>query len=144
MQENSERPGSPGKKPSLRTFLFTVFSYRKRAGMSAWLLHRLTGIALVLYLVAHIMGLRSLTDPASFEAYITTFRSPFFKVAEVLLLGSVAFHAFNGLRIMIQDTFYRSENQRRLFYGVMVAAVLVSVFGGLSIVFPYFLAPLFP
>lgn len=144
MQEKNERPGLPGKNPSLRTFLFTAFSYRKRAGMTAWLLHRLTGLSLVLYLVAHILGLRSLADPAAFETYITTFRSPLFKTAEVMLLGSVAFHAFNGLRIMIQDMFYRSENQRRLFYGMLFFSVLVTLSGGLVIVFPYFIAPLLP
>ena len=144
MRENSERPGQQGKRPSLRTFVFSALSYRKRAGMSAWLLHRFTGTALVLYLVAHIMGLRSLADPAAFEVYITTFRSPLFKIAEVMLLGSVAFHAFNGLRIMIQDMFYRSENQRRLFYGVFLLSVLVTLAGGLTLVFPYFIAPFLP
>lgn len=144
MQENSERPGPPGKRPSLRTFLLTAFSYRKHSGMWAWLLHRLTGMALVLYLVAHIMGLRSLNDPAAFEAYITTFRSPLFKIAEVMLLGSVAFHAFNGLRIMIQDMFYRSENQQRLFHGVLFFTFAVTLAGGIALVFPYFIAPLLP
>jgi succinate dehydrogenase / fumarate reductase cytochrome b subunit len=143
MQEHSERTGPSGKRPSLRTFLQTAFSYRKRSGMWAWLLHRLTGIALVLYLVLHIKGLHSLPDPVAFEAYISTFRSPLFKIAEVMLLGSVAFHAFNGLRIMVQDMFYRSENQRRLYHGVIMLTAAVTLAGGLSLLFPYFIAPLF-
>ncbi len=140
MLHKRERPGAP----SFRTFLSTVFSYRKKAGMAAWMLHRLTGLALVLYLVMHIIGLRSLTDPVLFEAYVSTFRSPLFKIAEVLLLGSIAYHAFNGLRIAIQDAFYRSENQRRLFYGVLAFTAAVVIAGGLVLLYPYFIMPLLP
>jgi succinate dehydrogenase / fumarate reductase cytochrome b subunit len=144
MQENIERSGQSRNRPSFRTFLFTASSYRKLAGMLAWLLHRFTGLALVAYLVLHIMGLRSLADPAAFEVYVTTYRNPLFKIAEAILLGSVAFHAFNGVRIMIQDAFYRSERQRQLFYGVLVLTFVVTLVGGLSIIFPYFIAPMFP
>lgn len=112
--------------------------------MVAWLLHRLTGLALVLYLAVHIMGLRSLSEPAAFEAYITVYRSHLFKVAEVMLLGSVAFHAFNGVRILLQDLFFRSERQRVLFYAVLALTVTVTLAGGLPILFPYFIAPLLP
>jgi len=107
------------------------------------LLHRLTGLFLVLYLVLHIMGLRSLADPASFEIYVTTYRNPLFKVAEVLLLATVAFHAFNGTRIMLQDIFFRSALQKPLFYAVIVLTVVVTLAGGFPILAPY-IAELLP
>ncbi|MEM8559633.1 MAG: succinate dehydrogenase, cytochrome b556 subunit, partial [Bacteroidota bacterium] len=40
--------------------------YRVRTGMFAWMLHRLTGLALVGYLVVHVWGLRAITNA---EAY---------------------------------------------------------------------------
>ena len=112
--------------------------------MGAWLLHRLTGLFLVIYLVLHIMGLRSLADPASFEIYVTTYRNPLFKAAEVLLLGTVAFHAFNGVRIILQDMFFRSDRQKLLLYWVLVLTVAVTLIGGYPIIYPYFIAPLLP
>lgn len=144
MQENIERSGPSRDNPSFRTFLSMISSYRIRAGMAAWLLHRLTGLSLVLYLVVHIMGLRSLGDPAAFELYITTFRNPLFKIAEIMLLGAIAFHAFNGVRILIQDIFFRSERQRILFYAVFALSSIVTLAGGLLIIFPYFIAPFLP
>ena len=144
MQQNIERSGPSRDNPSFRTFLSTASSYKVRAGMAAWLLHRLTGLALVFYLAIHIMGLRSLSDPAAFEIYITVYRSPLFKVAEVMLLGAVAFHAFNGLRILVQDMFFRSERQRTLFYIVLALTVIVTLAGGGPVIFPYFIAPLLP
>ncbi len=112
--------------------------------MAAWLLHRLTGLALVAYLVMHISGLRALGDPLAFEAYITSYRTLHYKIGEVVLLGAVAFHAFNGVRIVIQDMFFRSERQRFLFYAVLALTVLVTVAGGLPVLFPYLIAPLLP
>ncbi len=112
--------------------------------MWAWLLHRTTGLFLVLFLVAHIIGLTSLKDPAAFEIYVTTFRNPLLKIAEVLLLASIAVHGFNGLRIMIQDLFYRSETQRYLFSLVLFVTIAVTLVGGTALLFPYFIAPLLP
>ena len=112
--------------------------------MVAWLLHRFTGLALVFYLAIHIMGLRSLSDPAAFEVYITLYRNSLFKIAEVMLLGAVAFHAFNGVRILVQDVFFRSERQQVLFYIVLVLTVIVTLAGGVPLIFPYLIAPLLP
>jgi len=137
-------PGQSDTTPSFRTFLSTVFSYRVRSGMAAWILHRVTGLSLVLYLAIHIMGLRSLGNPLAFEAYITGYRNPLFKFAEVMLLGSVAFHAFNGLRIFAQDMYFRSERQKPLFYAVLALTIIVTIIGGLPIIFPYFITPLLP
>ncbi|ASQ91494.1 succinate dehydrogenase, cytochrome b556 subunit [Prosthecochloris sp. GSB1] len=143
MQGNSKSSDSLKDSPSFWNFLATVFSYRLWPGMAAWLLHRLTGLFLVLYLALHIMGLRSLADPASFEIYVTTYRNPLFKVAEVLLLGTVAFHAFNGTRIMLQDLFFRSEMHKPLFYAVVGLTAAVTLAGGFPILAPY-IAQLLP
>lgn len=112
--------------------------------MGAWLLHRLSGLFLVLYLVFHINGLRALSDPSEFEVYVTVFRSPLFKIAEFMLLIVAAFHAFNGMRILIQDMGFRSDRQRVLFYGVLALTIIVMLAGGVPIIFPYFIAPLLP
>jgi len=137
-------PGDSGTTPSFRTFLSTVFSYRVRPGMAAWILHRVTGLSLVLYLVIHIKGLHSLDNHLAFETYITGYRNPLFKFAEVMLLGAVAFHAFNGLRIFLQDMYFRSERQKPLFYAVLALTIIVTIIGGLPIIFPYFITPLLP
>ena len=111
-----------------------VQRYRVRVGMFAWMLHRLTGLALVGYLVVHIWGLKAITDPAAYNALITSYHAPVFKVGEFLLLGAVVYHALNGLRIVLIDFMGWSPNQRKLFWTLgAVAAVLFAVGGYPSI-----------
>ncbi len=142
MTKTPDKPARLKDSPSFSTFLRTAASYRVRPGMAAWILHRLTGLLLVIYLPLHVMGLRSLADPASFEKYVTLYRNPLFKLAEVVLLGVVAFHAFNGIRILLQDLYFRSDTQRVLFYVVLVLTLLVTALVGYPILYPYFIGPL--
>ena len=105
-----------------------------RVGMFAWILHRLTGLALVGYLVVHIWGLKAITDPAAYNALITSYHGPIFKVGEFLLLGAVVYHSLNGMRIVLIDFVGWSPNQKKLFWALgAVAAVLFAVGGWPSI-----------
>ena len=111
-----------------------VQRYKMRVGMFAWMLHRLTGLALVGYLVVHIWGLKAITDEASYNALIASYHAPIFKVGEFLLLGAVVYHALNGMRIVLIDFVGWSPNQQKLFWSLgAVAAVLFAVGGYPSI-----------
>ena len=111
-----------------------VQRYKMRVGMFAWILHRLTGLALVGYLVVHIWGLKAITNPDAYNALITSYHAPIFKVGEFLLLGAVVYHSLNGMRIVLIDFMGWSPNQRKLFWTLgAVAAVLFAVGGYPSI-----------
>ena len=108
--------------------------YKIRTGMFAWMLHRLTGLALVGYLVIHVWGLKAITNPAAYNALITDYHAPIYKVGEFMLLGAVCWHALNGLRIVLIDFLGWSPNQKKLFWTLgAVAAVLFAVGGYPSI-----------
>ena len=102
--------------------------------MLAWIFHRLSGLALVGYLVLHVWGLKAITNPDAYNALITSYHAPLFKVGEFLLLCAVVYHALNGLRIVLIDFVGWSPNQRRLFWTLgAVAVVLIGVGGYPSI-----------
>ncbi len=107
-----------------------VQRYKMRVGMFAWILHRLTGLALVGYLVVHIWGLKAITNPDAYNALITSYHAPIFKVGEFLLLGAVVYHALNGLRIVLIDFMGWSPNQRKLFWTLGAVAAVLFVVGG--------------
>ena len=108
--------------------------YRIRTGMFAWMAHRLSGLALVGYLVVHIWGLKALTDREAFNELIAGYHAPIFKVGEFLLLVAVAYHAMNGLRIVLIDFLGWSPNQKKLFWTLgVVTAVIIAVGGYPSI-----------
>ena len=104
--------------------------YRLRTGMVAWMLHRITGLGLVAYLVIHIWGLKSISDREAYNALITGYHAPLFKLGEFLLLGAVVYHALNGLRIVLIDFLGWSPNQKRLFWTLGAVAVLLIIAGG--------------
>jgi len=88
----------------------------------------------VVYLTVHIWGLRKLSDADAFNALITSYHAPIFKVGEFLLLGAVVYHALNGLRIVLIDFLGWSPNQKRLFWTLGAVAAVIMVVGGYPII----------
>jgi len=111
-----------------------VLRYKKRVGMWAWMLHRLTGLGLVAYLILHVWGLKAITNAEAYNALIASYHGPLFKFAEFGLLIAVVYHALNGVRIVLIDFMGWSPNQKKLFWTLgAVAALLIAVGGYPSI-----------
>ncbi len=104
--------------------------YRVRTGMFAWILHRLTGLALVGYLILHVWGLKSMSDPDAYNHLITKYHGPLFKLGEFFLLGAVIYHALNGLRIVLIDFVGWSPKQKKLFWTLGAVAAVLFIVGG--------------
>jgi len=106
-----------------------IMAYRRHSGSWAYLLHRITGIGLTVYLFVHIWALTSLADGrAAFQKEMELFTTFPFKVAEWLLGLLVMFHAFNGIRIAIVDFGEGSRSQKKLLgavYAIGIAVVLL-------------------
>ena len=87
------------------------------SGMTAHVVQRATGLLLLIYLFLHVHTIHELTNgPAAFNAALATFRSPFFKLLEIALFGTVILHALNGIRITVIDLGIAHERQRRMFW----------------------------
>jgi succinate dehydrogenase / fumarate reductase cytochrome b subunit len=103
-------------------------------GFISFFLRRLTGLALVLYLFAHLWVIGSaLEGPQVFDARLAAVQTPFFKVAEVALLAAVFYHAFDGLRLLLVNWFKVTDYRRSMFYAAFVLAALMTVAGGVPI-----------
>jgi len=110
--------------------------YRWKEGMLAWVLHRLTGLGLVLFLILHIWEMHELSEgPEAFNKVIATFDTPYIKIGEVLLLGAVLYHAFNGVRVVLVDFFGGARYHRPAFFVVMIITVALFLFGAGFILF---------
>ena len=128
--ETIERPARRQASEQTHTESSRFQRYRIRTGMFAWLMHRLTGVGLVVYLILHIWGLKSLTDAASFNALIAQYHAPIYKVGEFGLLVAVAYHAMNGLRIVLIDFLGWSPNQKKLFWTLGAVTAVIILVGG--------------
>ena len=91
-------------------------AYKKESGSKAWILHRITGIALIGYLFLHIFSLSPLTQgEQAFNDKIKLYTSPVFMVLEWLLFAFVLFHSFNGIRIVLVDWAEGSKYHKSLY-----------------------------
>jgi len=97
----------------------TKKTYENKLGIFGWLgggrygieryaytLQRLTGLILLLYLLLHIIVTSSrLMGASAWEATMGKFRGPLFRFLEFVLLTVVAYHASNGLRLILTELF---------------------------------------
>ncbi len=99
-------------------------------GMWAWLLHRITGIGLVFYILLHtiLMGSALISGKERFDATLSVLMGvPVFKLLDMLLLGAVLYHGLNGIRILLFDVGVgiSIRSQKTIFWVLMaVGAVL--------------------
>ena len=106
----------------------------KTTGFLSFMLRRVTGVALVLYLLLHIWVIGSaLTSPEAFDTRLNAVQTDFFKVLEIALLAAVIYHAFDGIRVLLMNWFKVTDKRKNLFYAVMVVSVLVGIAGGLPL-----------
>lgn len=87
-------------------------------GMWAWLLQRITGLALVVLVFAHFWS--KVLFPA---------RGPVTLTVDSLMILLVAYHAFNGIRIALLDLGFGLKTQRIVFWTVVVLAAVTAAFG---------------
>jgi succinate dehydrogenase / fumarate reductase, cytochrome b subunit len=109
--------------------------YRAREGQWTWVAHRVTGVAIILFLFAHIVDTALIGwGPEAYNRVVNVYKNPFIRFLELGLVAAVIYHALNGLRIMVIDFFPKAaEVNRQLIY------VTVSVFALGMIPITYFI-----
>lgn len=103
---------------SLKTTLRGYIGYRGKEGHWSFLLHRLTGLGVVLFLAIHIVDTSFVYFfPHLYEEVIAIYRSTLFGLGEVALVFALFYHGINGLRIAYLDIFkptgWTIESERR-------------------------------
>jgi len=103
--------------------------YRGREGMWTWVLHRVSGVAILFYLFAHVADQALLVvSPEAYNRVIATYRNPFVGLLEIGLAVLIIFHALNGLRIILFDFWSKGvARQRQMLYVQTVLFLLLAV-----------------
>jgi succinate dehydrogenase / fumarate reductase cytochrome b subunit len=106
--------------------------YKIKEGMLSWFLHKITGVSIISFLIFHIWGMSQMAQgPDAFNAVIETYKTPLFRIGEVLLLGAIAFHGFNGMRLILGEfTRWAAEKHRLLLLLTYIIAGLIFIVGG--------------
>ncbi len=136
-------------------------TYPNRLGVNGWvfggrwgverylfILHRLTGLGLVTYLLMHIVVTASRALGAEWwERSMGAVTGPLFTFGEFLVVAAFAFHAANGLRLLLiemgwltgkaEEPIYPYKSslnvQRPFMIAMMALAAVLIVMGGVDV-----------
>jgi succinate dehydrogenase / fumarate reductase cytochrome b subunit len=119
------------KKFDQKNWVKTNLYYTKDSGSWAWILHRISGIALIGYLFLHIYSLSPLSQGrAAFDSFISKYTTPFFMILEWLLFAFVLFHSLNGIRIVLVDWADGARYHKPLYrYSLVIGVILFFAMG---------------
>ena len=114
--------------------------YKGQSGMWSWLLHRIAGLGVLLFLLVHIVDISLLGfGPKVYNEGIALFGTVVVRIISLALIAAVFYHAFNGIRIMLIDFVpWAVRYQRSMFW----AAIVLSVVCFIPIAY-YVIAPIF-
>jgi succinate dehydrogenase / fumarate reductase cytochrome b subunit len=95
--------------------------YRGREGQWSWLAHRVTGVAIILFLFAHVVDTALVGwGPEAYNRVVRVYHNPIIRLLELGLVAAVIYHALNGIRIMIIDFWPKANDvNRQLIYGTV-------------------------
>ena len=123
-----------------------------RYGMDryAYALHRITGLGILAYFIMHIFVTGQRTGgPEHWESTMADFSSPVFKAGEFLVFLAFAFHAINGIRLVLAELgwligkpgmpsfpySYSILRHKPVFIVIMVVAAVLMIIGGVDFYF---------
>ncbi len=91
--------------------------------------HRLSGILLVGYALYHIYTLLSLAEPAAYDGKMEVYGHPVFRFLEWGLAIPVIFHALNGGRLILYESFGRRDDESMVRWLVGLSLLYAALFG---------------
>ena len=78
---------------------------RAHPGFVAALIHRLSGLALAIFLPFHFLSLGLAFEQEAFSSFITWSHQPLVKITESLLVAALAVHFAGGVRLLAVEFF---------------------------------------
>jgi succinate dehydrogenase / fumarate reductase cytochrome b subunit len=116
---------------SLVATLAEGLRYRGRGGQWSWILHRVSGLGTLFFLMFHVLDTATVYFlPEHYIDFIRIYRNPFMMLGEIVLVACVLYHGLNGLRIALFDLrpqLWTQENQARSVWYVAVAFLVLFI-----------------
>ena len=108
--------------------------YKGHPGQYSWILHRITGVAIILFLFAHVVDTAVVGwGPEAYNRVASVYHNPFVRLLELGLVAAVLYHSLNGVKIMLIDFFPGLTSHIRtlgiatalLFVGAMIPITVI-------------------
>jgi fumarate reductase subunit D len=108
----------------------SLLAHRTSPLWLAALVHRLSGLALAIFLPFHFLALGlAISGDAALEGFLRWADQPLVKISESVLLGLLAVHVLGGVRLLMLENMSWREGQARLaLFAVATAMAVVFLF----------------
>lgn len=105
-----------------------LVTYRGGVGQLSYILHRVTGLGVLLFLVIHVVDTSAVFFfPSLYADAIAIYRSVPFMIGEIFLVFSMIYHGVNGARIAILDLFLVNKWEGRTQQNSVVWTLAISI-----------------
>lgn len=108
--------------------IWRAATYRGREGQIAWILHRISGLGVFLFLAFHILDIFLVSfGPELFDRLLFFYHQFLFKLLIIfgLYLG-VLYHALNGIRVVLIDFWPGMAQRQATLWRVQMAIFLLA------------------
>lgn len=102
--------------------------YKGSPGQWSWLAHRITGVAIILFLFAHVVDTAVVGwGPEAYDKVVSVYHNWVVKLLELGLVAAVLYHAINGVKIMVFDFWPSTTRHMRPISTASTALFLASM-----------------
>jgi len=107
----------------------------RRLGGWAFILNRLTGLGILLYLFMHLVVLSLLArGPSAWDGFVSIALSPVFLSFDIVLIFGLLLHGLNGIRVTLVGFGLVVDRQKAIFVALMVVGALALIVAALRII----------
>ncbi len=101
----------------------------RNVGVVAFILFRLSGLGLTLYLAAHFVALSNLIrGPQAWENFLNLAHTPLFVLFDIILVAGILVHGLNGLRLVLVGLGIGVGSHKLWFYVAMALTVVLLLY----------------
>ncbi len=94
--------------------------------MWSWLLHRVAGLGILLFLLVHIVDISLLNfGPTVYDEGIALFGTAIVRLISLALIAAVLYHAFNGVRIILIDFWPKAVRFQAAMFAIVLVVTIV-------------------
>jgi len=109
---------------------FDALMRNRNPGMLTFWIHRVTGVAVTIFLFLHIFTLSSVfRGKDAYDYAISKFDTKFGYIFQYLLLLAVAIHLLNGIRITVADFWGLTRVQKKLLWISLFVFLVIAAVG---------------
>lgn len=118
-------------RPSPKNVLQWFNPSNRSVGGLGFIINRITGLGLSLYLVLHLIMLGQLAQgQQAYDDFISMMKNPVFIIGELLVIAAGILHGINGIRIGLTSFGVGARYQRvMLILGGLISVVGIIFFG---------------